>query len=91
MQFGIGQSAETLAIEGAWYGIRVNAVAPGALTRMTGDVLGDGTFGRVYEGRDHRFDRRVAIKVLRADTPQRLPRPNPLRQKHRRQHCRIPN
>jgi len=32
---------KTLAIEGARYGIKVNAVAPGALTRMTGDVLGD--------------------------------------------------
>jgi len=30
----------TLAIEGARYGVAVNAVAPGALTRMTGDVLG---------------------------------------------------
>ena len=32
---------KTLAIEGARHGIAVNAVAPGALTRMTGDVLGD--------------------------------------------------
>ncbi|MEM7156871.1 MAG: serine/threonine-protein kinase [Myxococcota bacterium] len=39
-----------------------------------GQEIGRGTFGRVYEGRDHRFDRRVAIKVLRADTPQRLHR-----------------
>lgn len=34
---------KTLAIEGARYGVQVNAIAPGALTRMTGDVLGDGT------------------------------------------------
>ena len=31
----------TLAIEGSRYGVHVNAIAPGALTRMTGDVLGD--------------------------------------------------
>jgi NAD(P)-dependent dehydrogenase (short-subunit alcohol dehydrogenase family) len=34
---------KALALEGARYGIRVNAIAPGALTRMTGDVLGDGS------------------------------------------------
>ena len=34
---------KTLALEGARYGIAVNAVAPGALTRMTGDVLGEGS------------------------------------------------
>ena len=31
----------TLGIEGSRYGVHVNAIAPGALTRMTGDVLGD--------------------------------------------------
>jgi NAD(P)-dependent dehydrogenase (short-subunit alcohol dehydrogenase family) len=31
---------KALALEGARYGIAVNAIAPGALTRMTGDVLG---------------------------------------------------
>lgn len=34
---------KTLAIEGGRYGITVNAIAPGALTRMTGDVMGDGS------------------------------------------------
>jgi NAD(P)-dependent dehydrogenase (short-subunit alcohol dehydrogenase family) len=34
---------KTLAIEGKRYGVQVNAIAPGALTRMTGDVLGDGS------------------------------------------------
>ena len=34
---------KTLAIEGARYGIQVNALAPGALTRMTGDVMGEGS------------------------------------------------
>lgn len=34
---------KTLSIEGARYGVAVNAIAPGALTRMTGDVLGDGS------------------------------------------------
>ena len=34
---------KTVAIEGKRYGVQVNAIAPGALTRMTGDVLGDGS------------------------------------------------
>mgnify|MGYP002630365424 CR=1 FL=1 len=38
---GIMGMTKTLAIEGRRYGINVNAIAPGALTRMTGDVLGD--------------------------------------------------
>lgn len=37
---GIMGMTKTLALEGRRYGIAVNAIAPGALTRMTGDVLG---------------------------------------------------
>lgn len=39
-----------------------------------GEELGRGTFGRVYESRDRRFDRRVALKILRVDSPQALHR-----------------
>jgi NAD(P)-dependent dehydrogenase (short-subunit alcohol dehydrogenase family) len=42
-KMAIAGFTKTLALEGARYGIAVNAIAPGALTRMTGDVLGDGS------------------------------------------------
>jgi NAD(P)-dependent dehydrogenase (short-subunit alcohol dehydrogenase family) len=39
---GIISLAKSLALEGKRYGVRVNAVAPMALTDMTADVFGDG-------------------------------------------------
>ena len=38
---GLAGLTRVLAIEGAGYGIRVNAIAPVAATRMTQDILGD--------------------------------------------------
>ncbi|MCP3857804.1 MAG: SDR family NAD(P)-dependent oxidoreductase [Actinomycetia bacterium] len=42
-KMGLVGFTKTLAIEGVRYGIQVNALAPGALTRMTGDVMGAGS------------------------------------------------
>jgi NAD(P)-dependent dehydrogenase (short-subunit alcohol dehydrogenase family) len=38
---------QTLGIEGDRYGIRVNSLAPTAATRMTADVMDEGTLGRL--------------------------------------------
>jgi NAD(P)-dependent dehydrogenase (short-subunit alcohol dehydrogenase family) len=38
---------QTLGIEGGRYGIRVNSLAPTAATRMTADIMDEGTLGRL--------------------------------------------
>ena len=44
---GLAGLTRVLAIEGAGHGIRVNAIAPVAATRMTQDILGDDLVARV--------------------------------------------
>ena len=88
-KMAIAGFTKTLALEGARYGIAVNAIAPGALTRMTGDVLGAGSpaaesFGWRGEELEARIGRayaaatRADLRPLLADLPAilgRRPRP----------------